>query len=87
MKLFGGRIHSDHHALWINPKNPSHIINGNDGGLYVSYDKGEQFLHLNNVPAGQFYTVAVDNQENLIIFMEAYRIMECIQRLFKRKTK
>ena len=67
-KLFGGSIHSDHHALWINPKNPSHIINGNDGGLYVSYDKGEQFLHLNNIPVGQFYTVAVDNQKPYHIY-------------------
>ncbi|MDX2306211.1 MAG: glycosyl hydrolase [Microscillaceae bacterium] len=59
-EIYGDQIHADHHALWINPKNPAHIINGNDGGLYVSYDLGDNFLHFNNVAVGQFYTVAVD---------------------------
>lgn len=53
-------IHVDHHCLWIDPKDPEHIILGNDGGLYLSYDKGEHVQHLANISAGQFYTVAVD---------------------------
>jgi photosystem II stability/assembly factor-like uncharacterized protein len=55
-----GTMHSDHHALWINPTDAKHILMGNDGGLYQSYDKGDTWLHYNNVPAGQFYTVNVD---------------------------
>ena len=55
-----GEVHVDHHALWINPKDSKHLILGNDGGLYVSYDAGEHFTHLNNLPVGQFYTVMVD---------------------------
>ena len=35
------RIHPDHHAMWINPANPAHIIEGNDGGMNISYDYGE----------------------------------------------
>jgi photosystem II stability/assembly factor-like uncharacterized protein len=53
-------IHVDHHALWINPKNGKHMLLGNDGGLYVTYDEGAYWQHINNMPVGQFYTVNVD---------------------------
>ncbi len=55
-------LHLDHCELWINPNNPNHLLLGNDGGLYVSYDKGENWLHHNNIPAGEFYTITLDNQ-------------------------
>lgn len=58
-----GDVHVDHHALWFNPKDPDHMLLGNDGGLYLSYDRGTHFTHLDNVPVGQFYTVAVDLEE------------------------
>ncbi|MDH4057971.1 MAG: glycosyl hydrolase, partial [Cyclobacteriaceae bacterium] len=53
-------IHVDHHALWINPNDGEHILLGNDGGLYASYDEGAYWQHINNMPVGQFYTVNVD---------------------------
>lgn len=56
-------IHVDHHALWISAEDENHMILGNDGGLYISYDKGIHWTHLNNVPVGQFYTVHVDMAE------------------------
>ncbi|AUC82756.1 sialidase family protein [Lacinutrix sp. Bg11-31] len=56
-------VHADHHALWINPKNTNHLINGNDGGVNISYDDGDNWIK-NNAPAvGQFYAINVDNQE------------------------
>lgn len=55
-----GNVHVDHHALWINPNDSKHLLLGNDGGLYQSYDEGAHWLHINNIPAGQFYTVQVD---------------------------
>jgi len=56
-------VHADHHALWINPNRPGHLINGNDGGVNISYDDGENWIK-NNAPAvGQFYTVNVDNEK------------------------
>lgn len=55
-----GNVHVDHHSMWINPKDPQHIINGNDGGLNVTYDGGKEWLHINNVSGGQFYTINVD---------------------------
>ncbi len=53
-------VHSDHHALWINPNNPDHMINGNDGGVNITYDSGKHWSHLNSEPLGQFYAIAVD---------------------------
>ncbi len=55
-----GDVHVDHQALWINPTNSNHLLLGNDGGLYLSYDQGANWLHLNNTAVGQFYTVNVD---------------------------
>lgn len=54
-------VHADHHALWINPKNPNHLINGNDGGVNISYDDGENWIKNNSPAVGQFYAINVDN--------------------------
>ena len=57
-----GEVHVDHHAFWINPEDGDHLLLGNDGGIYVTYDKGEKFDHLNHVGLAQFYHVQVDNR-------------------------
>ncbi|MDN3491409.1 beta propeller repeat protein [Winogradskyella bathintestinalis] len=56
-------VHADHQALWINPKMQGHLIDGNDGGLNMSYDDGESWIKLNSPAVGQFYTVNVDNEK------------------------
>lgn len=56
----GRGVHSDHHAMWINPQNPEHVIDGTDGGLYASYDGSKSWEHLSNLPLGQFYAVGLD---------------------------
>jgi len=56
------RVHVDHHALWIDPENPNRIINGNDGGVYVSGDAGKTWRYLDNLPIEQFYSVADDDE-------------------------
>jgi len=56
----GGWIHSDHHALWIDVKNPNHLYLGTDGGVYVSFDRGNNWMFLNNLPVSQFYHVSYD---------------------------
>ena len=53
-------IHVDHHALWIDKRDPRHMILGNDGGVHVTYDRMEHWDHLNHVAIGQFYHVGVD---------------------------
>ncbi|OAD46295.1 WD40/YVTN/BNR-like repeat-containing protein [Polaribacter atrinae] len=61
-------VHADHQALWVNSKKPGHLIDGNDGGLNISYDDGESWVKLNNAPLGQFYSVNVDNQKNYNVY-------------------
>ncbi|WP_084438826.1 WD40/YVTN/BNR-like repeat-containing protein [Algoriphagus mannitolivorans] len=57
-----GDPHSDHQAMWINPKDSKHILLGNDGGLYRSYGGGAIWDHLNTqMPISQFYSIMVDN--------------------------
>lgn len=55
--------HVDDHALWINPRNPDHLLVGSDGGIYESYDRGGNWRYTQNLPVTQFYRVAVDNSE------------------------
>ena len=54
--------HGDHHGLWINPLNPQHIINGNDGGATISTDGGKTWTTQMNQPTAQFYHVITDNR-------------------------
>ena len=56
-------VHADHHELWINPNNPDHLINGNDGGINMSYDGGENWTKLNQPSVGQFYSINVDYEK------------------------
>jgi photosystem II stability/assembly factor-like uncharacterized protein len=53
--------HGDHHGLWIDPENPSHIANANDGGAAITTDGGKTWTTQKNQPTAQFYHVAVDN--------------------------
>ena len=56
-------VHSDHHALWINPDLPGHLINGNDGGVNITYDDGKNWMKNNSPTVGQFYAINVDNEK------------------------
>ncbi len=55
-------VHPDHHALWIHPKNGAFMVNGNDGGIAISYDRGATWRFVENLPLAQFYHVSVDNE-------------------------
>ncbi len=57
-----GRVHSDHHALWIDPKNPNILWNGNDGGLAFSMNRGDSWDVVSNLPLGQFYQIHLSNE-------------------------
>src|SRR6185312_7736609 len=61
-RSISARVHVDHHALWIDPENPNRIINGNDGGVYISGDAGKTWRYLDNLPIEQFYSVADDDE-------------------------
>ncbi len=59
----GGWVHSDHHALWINPANSNQLILGTDGGLYQSLDRGNSWTMFANLPVSMAYHVAYDLEE------------------------
>lgn len=63
VSLNSDNVHSDHQALWVNPNKAGHLINGNDGGLNMSFDDGKNWTKLNSSSVGQFYAINVDNQE------------------------
>lgn len=56
-------VHADHHALWVDPNDPGHLVNGNDGGLNISYDDGETWIKNNTPSVGQFYAINYDMEE------------------------
>lgn len=57
-----GTVHVDHHALWIDPREPSRMYLGNDGGMYESRDRGESFRFVGTLPVAQYYHVALDGE-------------------------
>jgi photosystem II stability/assembly factor-like uncharacterized protein len=66
------RVHSDVHAIWIDPANSDHLIIGNDGGVWVTNDSGRAWRAINNFAIGQFYEVAYD-------FQKPYRVCGGLQ--------
>lgn len=56
----GDNQHGDHHSLWLNPSRRNHLINGNDGGVNISWDNGKSWFKANTPAVGQFYAIAVD---------------------------
>ena len=64
----GGWVHSDYHAMWINPADPNHIIAGTDGGLYITRNRGDGWQHVTNLPVSQFYRVAVDDRRPFHVY-------------------
>jgi len=61
-------VHADHHAIWIDSNLKGHIINGNDGGINISYDDGENWIKNNAPSVGQFYSVNTDNKKSYNVY-------------------
>ena len=53
-------VHADHHFVWMNGQNDSHMIIGNDGGCNITYDNGAHWFKANTPAVGQFYNIAID---------------------------
>lgn len=64
----GKVLHLDQHEIVIDPRNPNRVIVGNDGGVFMSYDRTRTWLHLNDLPISQFYAVATDMQQPYTIY-------------------
>lgn len=59
-RAIGAGIHPDHHALWIDPSNPMHLIEGNDGGIDISYDGGKTWHNVQNMVLAEVYQIGYD---------------------------
>ncbi len=55
-----GGAHGDFHDVWIDPDDTDHLLTGDDGGLWYSYDAGNKWWKADNLPVSQFYHVSVD---------------------------
>ena len=64
----GGGAHGDFHDVWINPSNTQHVIVGDDGGLWQSFDGGNKWWKQNNLPVSQFYHVSVDDKDPFQVY-------------------
>src|SRR5262249_12230014 len=64
----GRGVHPDSHALWINPRDGRNMIIGGDGGVYLSYDTGANWDHLNHVAIAQFYHVAISPHKPYFVY-------------------
>ena len=62
-------LHLDTHSMWIDPENPDKVVLGNDGGLYLSFDRCQTWLHLNNLPIAECYAITHDEQEPFNIYI------------------
>jgi len=62
------RVHSDHHAMWINPNDSNHMIIGHDGGVAQTRDRGRTTEHLNFMPIGQFYACTFDMRKPYYVY-------------------
>ena len=54
-------VHVDHHVLFVDPRAPQRLALGNDGGLNLSFDRGQTWTKVNNLPVGQLTTLALDD--------------------------
>lgn len=64
----GQGIHSDYHALWLDPTNRNRFYVGNDGGAYLTHDHGDNFIMFDNFVVSQFYMIGVDMRDPYYVY-------------------
>ena len=60
--------HPDHHALWIDPSNPMHLIDGNDGGIDITYDRGKNWYDVQNLSSAEVYQLGIDMRQPYYVY-------------------
>jgi photosystem II stability/assembly factor-like uncharacterized protein len=60
-------VHSEDHALWVDPDDTNHLLIGGDGGVSISWDRGQTWLFRDNLPVGQFYEISADMQDPYVV--------------------
>ncbi len=67
-KPISGGIHPDHHALWIDPSNPLHLIDGNDGGIDITYDGGKNWHAIQHMALAEVYQIGFDMRKPYYVY-------------------
>ena len=60
--------HPDHHALWIDPSNPLHLIDGNDGGIDITYDGGKSWHAIQHMALAEVYQIGFDKRNPYYVY-------------------
>jgi photosystem II stability/assembly factor-like uncharacterized protein len=61
-------LHGDDRVVWIDPRDSRHLIKGDDGGIGISYDRGQTWLYVASLPVSQFYRISVDMQRPFWVY-------------------
>lgn len=61
-------LHGDDRLVWVNPRDSRHVIKLDDGGVGISYDRGQKWLYVSSLPVSQYYRVAVDHATPFNVF-------------------
>ena len=67
-KVISQNTHPDHHALWIDPSNPLHLLDGNDGGIDISYDGGNSWHPIQHMTLAEVYHVGFDMRNPYYVY-------------------
>jgi len=67
-KAISSGTHPDHHALWIDPRNPQHLIDGNDGGIDITYDRGAHWRPIKHMALAEVYQVGYDMRDPYFVY-------------------
>jgi photosystem II stability/assembly factor-like uncharacterized protein len=65
----GQDLHADHHRIWVDPNNSNHIIDGNDGGIDISWDRGKHWYSVQNRPWAEVYQLTYDMRNPYYVYI------------------
>ncbi|MFC1728985.1 WD40/YVTN/BNR-like repeat-containing protein [candidate division KSB1 bacterium] len=63
-----GLSHVDFHAVWIDPNDSDHVVTGSDGGINITYDRGENWDVITQMPLAQFYAITADMRKPYYVY-------------------
>jgi photosystem II stability/assembly factor-like uncharacterized protein len=69
-------IHVDHHAMWINPNHPDHIVLGNDGGVAISHDRSKTWVFMPNLPFAQAFRIILHQELHTVDVIPLHSVMK-----------
>jgi photosystem II stability/assembly factor-like uncharacterized protein len=68
-KEIGKELHPDHHRIWVDPNDSNHIIDGNDGGIDISWDRGQHWYAVQNATLSEVYQLTFDMREPYYVYV------------------